>query len=124
VVARLGSFSAAARELAVAPSVVTKRITRLEERMRTRLIVRSTRGLALTAAGERFLPRFMRVVAEVEDLFIGCTSDGHWRRFCETFGFDEWRDDPRLAGNELATGHRQCVFRSRTGQCIRHGAWP
>jgi len=75
VVARLGSFSAAARELAVAPSVVTKRITRLEERMRTRLIVRSTRGLALTAAGERFLPRFTRVVAEVEDLFIGCTAD-------------------------------------------------
>jgi len=32
-------------------------------------------------------------------VFIGCTSDGHWRRFCETFGFDEWRDDPRLAGN-------------------------
>ena len=43
--------------------------------MRTRLIVRSTRGLALTAAGERFLPRFMRVVAEVEELFIGCTTD-------------------------------------------------
>jgi len=75
VVARLGSFSAAARELAVAPSVVTKRITRLEERMRTRLIARSTRGLSLTAAGERFLPRFMRVAAEVEDLFIGCASD-------------------------------------------------
>lgn len=55
--------------------MVTKRITRLEERMRTRLIVRSTRGLALTAAGERFLPRFMRVVAELEELFIGCTSD-------------------------------------------------
>jgi len=78
VVARSGSFSAAARELAVAPSVVTKRITRLEERMRTRLLVRSTRGLALTSAGERFLPRFTRVAAEIEDLFIGCAleSDG------------------------------------------------
>ncbi len=43
--------------------------------MRTRLIVRSTRGLALTSAGERFLPRFMRVVAELEELFIGCTAD-------------------------------------------------
>ena len=32
-------------------------------------------------------------------VFIGCTSDGHWHRFCETFGFDDWRDDPRLAGN-------------------------
>ncbi len=84
MVARVGSFSAAARELSVAPSVVTKRITRLEERMRTRLIVRSTRGLALTAAGERFVPRFMRVVAELEELFIGCTAEqggieGHLR---------------------------------------------
>jgi len=32
-------------------------------------------------------------------VFIGCTSDGHWQRFCETFGFEDWRDDPRLAGN-------------------------
>ena len=22
-------------------------------------------------------------------VFIGCTSDGHWQRFCETFGFDD-----------------------------------
>jgi DNA-binding transcriptional LysR family regulator len=77
VVARLGSFSAAARELDVAPSVVTKRITRLEERVRTRLIVRSTRGLTLTPAGERLLPRFLRVVAELDELLLETSaSDG------------------------------------------------
>jgi crotonobetainyl-CoA:carnitine CoA-transferase CaiB-like acyl-CoA transferase len=32
-------------------------------------------------------------------VFIACTSDGHWRRFCEAFGFDDWRDDPRLSDN-------------------------
>lgn len=32
-------------------------------------------------------------------VFIACTSDGHWTRFCEAFGFDAWRDDPRLSGN-------------------------
>jgi DNA-binding transcriptional LysR family regulator len=84
VVARLGSFSAAARELDVAPSVVTKRITRLEERVHTRLIVRSTRGLTLTAAGERLLPRFLRVVAELDELLLDTSSsegevDGHVR---------------------------------------------
>ena len=84
VVARLGSFSAAARELDVAPSVVTKRITRLEERVHTRLIVRSTRGLTLTPAGERLLPRFQRVVAELDELLIDTSSsqgeiDGHVR---------------------------------------------
>ena len=38
--------------------------------------------------------------------FIACTSDGHWRRFCEAFGFDDWRDDPRLSGNS-----RRCEAR-------------
>jgi crotonobetainyl-CoA:carnitine CoA-transferase CaiB-like acyl-CoA transferase len=32
-------------------------------------------------------------------VFIACTSDGHWRRFCEAFGFEDWRDDTRLADN-------------------------
>jgi len=68
-VARLGSFSAAARELRSVPSVVTKRITQLEKEMKTRLVNRSTRGLALTTAGERYLPRFVRLLAEHEELF-------------------------------------------------------
>ncbi|MHB0790239.1 CaiB/BaiF CoA transferase family protein [Bradyrhizobium sp. 5.13L] len=32
-------------------------------------------------------------------IFIGCTSDGHWQRFCEQFGFSQWRNDERLASN-------------------------
>lgn len=68
-VARLGSFSAAARELGVAPSVITKRITQLEKSLDAQLVVRSTRGLALTAAGDRYLPRFVRLLAEFDDLF-------------------------------------------------------
>ncbi|WP_245313175.1 CaiB/BaiF CoA transferase family protein [Bradyrhizobium macuxiense] len=32
-------------------------------------------------------------------VFIGCTSDGHWQRFCEAFEFNDWRDDARLTGN-------------------------
>jgi DNA-binding transcriptional LysR family regulator len=68
-VARLGSFSAAARELQVAPSVVTKRITQLERSLKAQLVVRSTRGLALTAAGDRYLPRFVRLMAEFDEIF-------------------------------------------------------
>lgn len=68
----------------MAPSVVTKRITRLEERVHTRLIVRSTRGLTLTPAGERLLPRFLRVVAELDELLVDTSTaegeiDGHVR---------------------------------------------
>jgi crotonobetainyl-CoA:carnitine CoA-transferase CaiB-like acyl-CoA transferase len=32
-------------------------------------------------------------------VFIGCTSDNHWQRFCEQFGFVEWMTDARLADN-------------------------
>jgi DNA-binding transcriptional LysR family regulator len=51
------------------PSVVTKRIGQLEQSMGTKLLVRSTRGLTLTTAGERFLPRFVRLVADLDEIF-------------------------------------------------------
>jgi DNA-binding transcriptional LysR family regulator len=84
LVARTGSFSGAARELGVAPSVVTKRITRLEDEMGAQLFVRSTRALALTNAGERLLPQYQRLVAELDEI-IGATAaaergiEGHLR---------------------------------------------
>jgi DNA-binding transcriptional LysR family regulator len=70
-VARLGSFSAAAREMKSVTSVVTKRISQLESEVGTKLINRSTRGLALTAAGERYLPHFVRLVAAYDEVFNG-----------------------------------------------------
>jgi DNA-binding transcriptional LysR family regulator len=74
-VARLGSFSSVARELHVAPSVVTKRIDQLEQELGTRLVVRSTRGLTLTPAAEALLPRFVRLFAEFDELFKGTATD-------------------------------------------------
>ncbi len=41
----------------------------------TRLIIRSTRGLTLTSAAESLLPRFVRVVAEFDELFKGAAPD-------------------------------------------------
>lgn len=54
-VARMGSLSAAARELGVALSVLSKRLARLEAAVGERLAERSTRALRLTPAGETFL---------------------------------------------------------------------
>lgn len=53
----------------IAPSVVTKRISQLEKELGLRLISRSTRGLALTADGERYLPRLARLMAEHDEIF-------------------------------------------------------
>ncbi|AOX18675.1 LysR family transcriptional regulator [Kozakia baliensis] len=49
-----GSFSEAARRLDMSPSAVSKLTSRLEARLGTRLVNRSTRSIELTAEGERF----------------------------------------------------------------------
>jgi DNA-binding transcriptional LysR family regulator len=68
-VARLGSFSAAAREMDAATSVIAKRISQLEKEVHARLITRTTRGISLTAAGERYVPQFVRLIAAYEEAF-------------------------------------------------------
>jgi len=50
-----GSFSAAARRLALTPAAVSRNVARLEANLGVRLFQRSTRKLKLTEAGERFL---------------------------------------------------------------------
>lgn len=54
-VADSGSFSAAARLFGVPPSLVSRRIARLEEEVGARLFQRTTRSLTLTDAGQAFL---------------------------------------------------------------------
>lgn len=72
--ARSGNFSAAARELGVSPSAVTKRVGQLEDRLETALFVRSTRQIRLTPAGERYLSRIRSVVSEVDDMVSGASD--------------------------------------------------
>jgi DNA-binding transcriptional LysR family regulator len=62
-----GSFSAAANDLGLTPSAVSKLISRLEDRLGVRLLARSTRRLALTPEGETFLARARRIVADIEE---------------------------------------------------------
>lgn len=87
--ARAGSFSAAARELGVAPSVIVKRINRLEDQMRAKLFVRSTRKLSLTETGEHYFPRYQSIVGDVENAINGAaassnTLEGQLRIKCPT----------------------------------------
>jgi DNA-binding transcriptional LysR family regulator len=65
--AELKSFSAAGRKLKLSPSAVSKLVTRLEDRLGTRLVVRSTRMLQLTPEGETYLARAARILAEIAD---------------------------------------------------------
>lgn len=62
-----GGFSAAARELGMSPSAVSKLVGRLEARLGVRLMQRSTRKLQLTAEGHAFLERSQRLLADLDD---------------------------------------------------------
>jgi len=59
------SFSAAAQELRLSPSVISKRVTALEERLGVRLLNRSTRRLSLTEAGAEFYERCSHALTEI-----------------------------------------------------------
>ena len=61
-----GSFSAVAKELGATQSAVSKQVAALESRLGAKLLVRSTRAIALTRAGEAFFPEARRLSEEVE----------------------------------------------------------
>ncbi len=66
-VVELGGLSAAARSLRMTPSAVSKLLSRLETRLGARLINRSTRSLQLTAEGQAFHDRALRVLADIDE---------------------------------------------------------
>ena len=68
------SLSAAAREMDLALSVVSKRLAALERRTGIRLIARSTRRLAPTEEGMDLYERAQRILAEVDQAEAALTS--------------------------------------------------
>ncbi len=66
-VVQTGTTTAAAKQLNVAQSAVTKRIANLEYEMGTALFLRGHRGMSLTDAGKMFLARATRIEREYRD---------------------------------------------------------
>ena len=66
-VVELGGFSAAARACCMTPSAVSKLVARLEQRLGTRLVNRSTRRLQLTPEGCAFYERGVRILADLDE---------------------------------------------------------
>jgi DNA-binding transcriptional LysR family regulator len=64
-VVEAGSFTAAAQSLNVNTSLVSRAISDLERHLRARLLERSTRKLALTPAGDRYLLRCQQLLADL-----------------------------------------------------------
>lgn len=66
--AALGSYSAAARELAISPSAISKSIARLEQQLGIPLFIRTTRSLRLTHEGEALYEKAIRLLHEAEEI--------------------------------------------------------
>ncbi|HWK46708.1 MAG TPA: LysR substrate-binding domain-containing protein [Stellaceae bacterium] len=74
-VADEGSFVAAARRLRRSPTAVTRAVAVLEDRLGTRLLTRTTRAMALTEAGQRYLDQGRRALAEFAELENSAATD-------------------------------------------------
>jgi len=62
------SLAAAARELGLSPSAVSKQIRALEDRLEVKLLHRTTRRVTLTQAGRAYLEQARKILGEVEEL--------------------------------------------------------
>lgn len=69
-----GGFSAAARRIHRTQSAVSLQIAKLEERLNAKLLERSTRSIALTAAGETFVTYARRILELADEAVLAVTS--------------------------------------------------
>ena len=65
-VVELKSFTKAAKQLALSPPRVSEMVRNLEDRLGVRLVERTTRSVAASAAGERLLARLRPVLEEYQ----------------------------------------------------------
>ncbi|MEM7123828.1 MAG: LysR family transcriptional regulator [Pseudomonadota bacterium] len=75
-VARLKSFSAAAADLGMSKTAVSRHVSDLESSLGVRLINRTTRRMSLTEAGKAYAGRSSAILAEIEEL-QSATQDLH-----------------------------------------------
>jgi DNA-binding transcriptional LysR family regulator len=70
-----GTFSAAGERLGVAKSVISRRVSQLEQRLGTRLVHRTTRRLSLTDAGRNFYQRAVQILADLDEAEQGISRE-------------------------------------------------
>jgi DNA-binding transcriptional LysR family regulator len=68
-VVETGSFTAAADRLGITKAVVSQQVARLENEFRTSLLVRTTRKVSPTEAGQAFYLRCAMILREAEEAF-------------------------------------------------------
>ncbi len=78
-VARLGSFSAAARECGLSQSQASRTVAGLEAELGVRLLSRTTRAVVPTEAGSEFLARVEPILAALDEAEFSVREGGELR---------------------------------------------
>ena len=73
--AKAGSFSVAARALALTPAAVSRNVAMLERNLGVRLLHRSTRKLTLTEVGDRFLQEIGKNLEGLQNAIAATATD-------------------------------------------------
>ncbi len=68
------SLAGAARSLNISPSVVSKKLTALEDRLGVRLLNRTTRRVSVTEVGSAYYERCRRIIAEVDEAEVAISQ--------------------------------------------------
>ncbi len=99
-VVETGGFSAAARQMRMTPSTVSKLIGRIEARLGVRLLERSTRRLSLTGEGQAYYERAQVLLTELDlierDLSQGVARISGTVRVTSSVGFGMVAIEPLL----------------------------
>src|SRR5471032_358857 len=86
-----GSFSVVAGELQSTQGAISKQVAALEKELGVKLLVRTTRSLALTEEGEHYFEQARRLVAEIAEAETGLIKgEGQlrgWIRVAASVGF-------------------------------------
>ena len=75
-VAELGSFSKAARRLNVTQTALSHRIRKIEDDLGTRLLLRTSREVSLTMAGQALLPQVKGKLEKLTELYAAVRDSG------------------------------------------------
>ena len=70
-----GSLSAASRALGMPLATVSRKVADLEAHLRTQLVVRTSRKLALTEAGRAYVAASRRILDEIDDAERAASGD-------------------------------------------------
>ncbi len=134
-VARRESFSAAGRELNVPQSTASRTIAVLEREIGTALLVRTTRAVTLTDAGNEFLARVEPILAELDEAEHAARGTGELRGILRvglgtSFAIREvipllstfMRHHPKLRFDLMMEDQRQDLVAEGVDVALRFGA--